>query len=106
MKIIAFFMAFYILLLPAIPCSDVHNDCNNITLQIQNDDKHKQSEEQNENCSPFCYCVCCSTTISSIDNYTYQLKTPKFFVSKQKVFSINSNVDCGFYGVVWQPPRA
>ena len=46
-------MAIYILVLSAVPCSDVHNDCNDNSNKIELTQNHDHHQDQDDNCTPF-----------------------------------------------------
>ena len=81
MKIFAFFMAIYILVLSAVPCSDVHIDCND------NSNKIELTQNHDHHFAPF------------------QIKNPTVFHISEKVTIRNFSFISNFFGSIWQPPK-
>ena len=79
MKSIAVILSVYVMVLTAMPCTNVHADTNSASLELL---------VQNQNhtnivdlCSPFCFCHCCQT-----------LSFPSYydgFLSEIKVLTLN-----------------
>lgn len=105
MKLFAFFMAIYILVLSAVPCSDVHNDCNNSKSKTELTQNHDHQQDQDDNCSPFCTCACCGASVVAIDFTPFQIKKPAEFLITQKISLRNFSFISNFYGNIWQPPK-
>ena len=103
MKILAYILSIYILILTFVPCSDVHwdaDDYSHISL-IQQQDNHNHQDNEIDLCSPFCFCNCCQT-----------LSQPDIFASYQAnlTFSeitypllIQNNIDRAIS--FWHPPK-
>jgi hypothetical protein len=65
MKAVAVILAFYIIALSTVQCADVLEG-NNIALveQLSADNHdHQDSEVPEDDCSPFCSCMCCQLQI-------------------------------------------
>ncbi len=103
MKIFAFILAFTILALSVMPCMDGGLANNGSTkVEISKTDNHNEHNDTDD-CSPFCICSCCSTTISSHTlsfNYFDKLV---FLAKKYSAFKSSnySNVSIS----IWQPPK-
>jgi hypothetical protein len=104
MKLIWVLFSLYILALPAIPCGD---ETNNTIVKHQQTKKTDSSHEDKheDNCSPFCYCVCCATTtitqhlITNLNITSLKLICKiKFHLTSQKYKSFKNHS-------IWQPPR-
>jgi hypothetical protein len=107
MKLWAFFMAMYILLLSVVPCSDIHNDCinNSSQLQLTQTQNHNQHEDHTDHCSPFCMCSCCGSTLQCISISVIKIKNPfEVHISKEGI-KYSLNAISNFYGSIWQPPK-
>ena len=105
MKIFAFFMAIYILVLSVVPCSDVHNDCNSSKSKTELTQNHDHQQDQDDNCSPFCICSCCSASFEMSYNHPFQIKVPQVFVLSTKVYIRNFSFLSNFSNTIWQPPK-
>ncbi len=91
------------LALSVVPCSDVHNDCNNSKTELIQSHDHKQ--DQNDNCSPFCTCACCSASVVASYLVPTQYNAPMEFSIAQKISICNFSFISNFFGNIWQPPK-
>lgn len=105
MKFFAYFMALYILVLSVVPCSDVHNNCNDKKATTELTQNHDHQQDKDDNCSPFCTCTCCSANVIALDFKPFQIKNPTQFSFSQKVATRNFSFISNFYGNIWQPPK-
>lgn len=105
MKVFAFFMAIYILVLSAVPCSDVHNDCDDNSNKTELTKNHDHHQDQDDNCTPFCTCTCCSASVIALDFVPFQIKNPTVFHISEKVTIRNFSFISNFFGSIWQPPK-
>jgi len=102
MRIIAFILALYVMVLTVIPCIDVPQDNSKHKTEFsqQKQDSHHHSDT--DHCSPFCTCNCCSTSVilQEIPCCTECL------VSEVAIFNIYlpaSFSNPSFF--IWQPPK-
>ncbi|MEZ0183478.1 DUF6660 family protein [Flavobacterium plurextorum] len=94
----------YILGLLAVPCSDVYNSC----ISSNSDQKeltHNHSRDNDDHCTPFCQCSCCSVSVLK-----FSFKMPDFNLPQQHISARNTVLrDCQFIssytGTIWQPPK-
>ena len=105
MKAIVFFMALYILVLGAVPCSDMHNKCNTENSKTELTQNHDHQQDQDDNCTPFCTCACCSASVIAVDFAPFKLKNPTVFHISEKVSLRNFTFISNFFGSIWQPPK-
>jgi hypothetical protein len=105
MKMFTFFMAFYILVLSAIPCSDMHNECRDTNTKTELTQNHDHQQDQDDNCSPFCICSCCNANATVFNLSPFQIKAPTFFPASQKVTLRNFSFVSNYFGNIWQPPK-
>ena len=105
MKAIAFFMAFYILVLGAVPCSDMHNKCNTENSKTELTQNHNHQNDTNDNCTPFCTCACCSASVVALDFAPFHIKKPAEFSISQKITIRNFSFVSNYFGNIWQPPK-
>jgi hypothetical protein len=87
-------MAFYVMLLPMLPCSEASScDASVISSTTQHED---------EDCTPFCYCNCCSPVAMSA------LEISDYFLSNDIGLIIQFDRPLFYPGGIysfWQPPR-
>lgn len=105
MKVFAFFMAIYILVLSAVPCSDVHNECNDKNSKTGLTQNHDHQQDKDDNCSPFCICTCCSASVVFLDFALFQIKIPNEFSITEKLTIRNFSFVSNYFGNIWQPPK-
>jgi hypothetical protein len=99
MKVSGFIMAFYLLLLAAIPCRD-NEECKTLT-KTEATSGHNEHEEE-EDCTPFCVCACCPSPVHVSDLAVENFSVAAF---SSKPFLINSSVKSFISHSIWQPPR-
>jgi hypothetical protein len=101
MKIFAYVISFYILILNATPCIDVSYDN---TLQKVELIKNITDNHQKEtgHCSPFCLCNCCASPIiyqTFSVQYNYISLAQKFYSEYKSAF-VSFN-----FPIIWEPPK-
>jgi hypothetical protein len=99
MKFSAFIIAFYLLLLAAMPCND-NEECENQAKTEQA--SHTDHEDEEEGCTPFCVCACCPTHVYVSDLSNGNLSIPIFSVISSE---INTEINSFISHTIWQPPR-
>lgn len=99
MKIFTFIMAFYLLLLAAMPCSD-SEECESQVMAAQTN--HSEHEDEAEGCTPFCICACCPTHVYVSDLLSENFPTPVFSALSSE---INTEIRSFISHAIWQPPR-
>jgi hypothetical protein len=103
MKWFGLFMAFYMLMLSAMPCSDdtdCESDINNAGTELTQQDK--QHTEHEENCSPFCICTCCATSAIHVP---VVLKHKRYFQHRIEIGYLSEHLYNADPASIWQPPR-
>ncbi len=105
MKLLAFFLSFYILVLSAVPCSDVHNDCKSTKAKSELSNHHDHNNDQDDNCSPFCTCACCGIAAVLADFTSIDIKLKSIVFISKKVALYNTTFSFNFFGNIWQPPK-
>ena len=92
MKLIAYILAFYTLILSCIPCQDEAVLFAKMEQRNQTEFSISHQKQQNEDkcdlCSPFCICACCAG-ITLNKSFTFSLKRSFHFITK-KDFAYNS----------------
>jgi hypothetical protein len=102
MKIPGLIMAFYLLLLAAMPCSD-SEECEIQAKTTEQTNHNGHEDEEEEGCTPFCICACCPTHIYVSDLLTDNFCTPAFSVSSSE---IKTEIRSFISHAIWQPPRS
>jgi hypothetical protein len=91
------------LLLSCLPCADKEMNCSSQTIVEKNSSEHNQD---NDACSPFCICNCCSSQVFAFDTTICNFD---FVVIKNRVENkipeYKSILTSNFYGSIWQPPQ-
>jgi hypothetical protein len=93
------------MVLSVIPCSDVQNECNDTKPNQEMAHNHDHQQDKDDNCSPFCICACCGTSVTVIEFFPLSLQVPVFFPTAPKVALRNFFFVSNFYGNIWQPPK-
>jgi hypothetical protein len=87
------------------PCADTAEKClksnEATTSQTGN---HKESQEHNETCSPFCICACCGHQ-AAFNIFPASIKYIKPFKAEKQTPVYNQNIVSAYYGNIWQPPK-
>ena len=90
------------LLLSCLPCADKEG-AGLETLIEKSSSEHNQD---NDACSPFCICNCCSSQVFAFDTTVCSLD---FVIIKKtvenKIPEYKSILASNFYGSIWQPPQ-
>ncbi|GBL35485.1 hypothetical protein EMGBS15_10800 [Filimonas sp.] len=107
MKLSWLLLAFYILVLSVIPCSD-EGECDTVSFSTEQwqQQSHENHEHHKELCSPFCTCACCGISIA----YT----VVPFFMPVRKIDKVLERIipfspesySKEISSIIWQPPRA
>jgi hypothetical protein len=102
-KFLTLIFAFYILLLPGMPCMDT-GECNEAS-QTEISKSQAAPQQENEDCSPFCNCACCGHILTP--NFQLNKISIADPFAKQKKQSCYHSVSLSsdFFGNIWQPPR-
>lgn len=99
----------YILLLATTPCSDLVNECQAETTHTKSENqKHNHAQDDEDHCTPFCSCTCCTSgvTVATIKFSTIITKElNNEFSDKIKVPTQNFAFVSNFVGEIWQPPK-
>lgn len=101
-RLLWIFFAFYCLNISVLPCSDACDKHeHDVPMTMKQASNHHQ-DEQSE-CSPFCYCACCSTAavVSTTIDYFFS----ETFSAGMNI-TILENVLPDMYFAIWQPPKA
>jgi hypothetical protein len=101
MRTVASILSFLILSLSIIPCSDAETCEEEKAGGVET--SHDHSEDEDDNCSPFCVCGCCGNT------YVVQEVTHGFShiatAFHSSVFSYSFLYSFDYLDAIWQPPK-
>ncbi len=99
MKIIAFILSIFVFVSAVTPCSD-GKTCDELGRAEM--PHHDHSEDENDDCSPFCVCTCCgSTFLESKISITPFLATTHFFKFD---FHYSFFYAFSYKEKIWHPP--
>jgi hypothetical protein len=103
MKFLFLFLAFYLLCLSCIPCSD-SKECNvSSVVEISPLNNHQEHNHSNEVCTPFCTCSCCS--VSAFYSPFNKVQFVKIDFQSEKYPLHNENFNSEVSYSIWQPPK-
>ncbi|MFE7088835.1 DUF6660 family protein [Sphingobacterium spiritivorum] len=108
MRILAYILSIYFILLTLIPCQDNHSVLPNID-QLSNEISAHRHIDQNgkhahkDSCSPLCVCGCCSIAVHLPDyiDFAFELLP----VHQDKSFAHHLSFYANEYNSIWQPPK-
>ena len=82
-------------------------DCTETKTESKPASEHNDHEKDTENCSPFCICACCGSTIVSnfLFNSIISDKKQIFLSEKEKINFYTTSSISDFCGNIWQPPK-
>ncbi|MGJ1261866.1 DUF6660 family protein [Sphingobacterium spiritivorum] len=108
MKCLVVIWAFYFIALSIVPCSDGINKCEDLSSSRQNIKDlllHDHNQDQDDYCSPFCQCSCCSVTLTVFHFEILRISEPFSQFISDSVVITDSSVVCTYTGSIWQPPQ-
>ena len=104
MKFFALVFNVYLFALSFFPCADVDYCDENTGIATSLSPMHKTENRPGvENCTPFCICACCTTSI--INEMVYKQETSKQIYAAFKFPSIQILYPSQTIAAVWQPPK-
>jgi hypothetical protein len=89
-----------------LPCADieVNSAIHSETEFASNHDNHSHDKE-NDLCSPFCSCNCCSAQVLTYFPVTAINFTAITTIIKIQLPTYKSIFSSNFFGSIWQPPQ-
>jgi len=100
MKIIAVILSVYVMVLTAMPCTDVHAaDTNSVVLELLEQDQYHSYDV--DLCSPFCFCVCCQTHPQPVAYFTFQIDFTGFNLTVPSIVQNERECIISFF----RPPK-
>ena len=105
MRWIVTILVFYLTALSSLTCSDGRSLFYKSLIQAEVVQSSDHPTDNEDTCSPFCYCNCCSVSISSFDFKSFEIKPPKTNFISKKIRPSDYSLVSNFYGNIWQPPK-
>ncbi|MEP6684604.1 MAG: DUF6660 family protein [Parafilimonas sp.] len=103
MKFLAFILAFLVLALSVMPCADktcAQNEGKTKTELLRSD--HRQNNQQEDACTPFCHCTCCAGF--SINHFIASVSIIPLHDKNYLSFFLSSDLRTIALSI-WQPPQ-
>ena len=95
MKFITLILSLLVMALTLVPCSDTPCDTEKTHTHEQHDDQ----------CTPFCTCVCCGAQ-TQVPQYPFTYShSPIITYISLSLPQYNSTYTPGFHHSIWQPPK-
>ncbi|MFZ4455807.1 MAG: DUF6660 family protein [Bacteroidales bacterium] len=98
-RALAILLSLFVMVLSAIPCIDAPgHSLTKTELQTE----HSQHPEGQDDCSPFCTCVCCATPVVQATTFIYlnDLQLMQEYSSVHR-----TDFQSSLYSAIWQPPK-
>jgi hypothetical protein len=92
------------MVLSVIPCSDAHNECISGAKDSQTQN-HNHNQDKDDNCSPFCICSCCGSSIQITTIQTSEICNEIEFIIRETKFNQDFSFISNFHTNIWQPPK-
>lgn len=103
MKVFTFILSFYIVALSIVPCADgLDHDSDNSVSELSLKQEHDHSEDDQDDCTPFCTCVCCGSLLAMPT--THQGDKSSQDLSSSYLFHYTSDYSFIYSEGVWHPP--
>ena len=101
MKLFAYILSVYVVILTIMPCIDMNEDTTNQKVELstnRSDTQHSQSDH----CSPFCTCTCCASPVV-FQNTTIQFEY--YSIVQEYISEYHSSYISSTHNSIWQPPK-
>ena len=105
MRLIITILTFYLMVLSSLPCSDGSNQCEDAIPKIETVQSHDHNKDSDDNCGPFCYCNCCSISITTYHFKPFEIKQPKPILVVKKITLRDFTLIPFYSGSIWHPPK-
>lgn len=103
MRILTFILSFYIGALSIVPCSDgMTQDSAHPNLEVSTDGHNHDHSDHQDDCTPFCTCVCCGSIVTL--PFLQSLIGKNFALSTEYSSQYNCNYSFDYSEGVWHPP--
>ncbi|MFK7904810.1 MAG: DUF6660 family protein [Chitinophagales bacterium] len=101
MKILSIILSLFFLTLSVLPCTDAHSceSDNDMESHLQ----HDHSEDEQDDCPPFCLCICCGITFTT-ENLEVSCETAPSVQNQAYKSRYSFNYAFSFTSSVWHPP--
>lgn len=91
------------MVLSIIPCSDANNTLNHEETKTEFAQSHDHDSDASDQCSPFCVCLCCHSSVTIAKAFVNTIAGPVFQLTKAPVY--RSQFHSNYYVDIWQPPK-
>lgn len=105
MRWIITILTFYLMVLSSLPCSDGNNRCEDNSNTTEIVQSHDHNQDQDDHCSPFCYCSCCSISITYYNFKPFEIRHPRVAFITKKITIRDYTLISNYYGSIWHPPK-
>ena len=104
MKIFSNTLSIYLLLLSLAPCTDgISITDSSSSYSSEGIDKHEDhSHNEEDNCTPFCSCFCCGTTV--VFTTSFEVKMIDIYSTNTYGFHYFFDYSFDYKEEIWQPP--
>ena len=101
MRIFASIISIFILALSIVPCGDGLQQ-NSVNIEIKAKDHDHNHSDHEDDCTPFCACVCCGSMIAV--SFIQPSILSKVEISSEYQFHYNFNYSFNYSEGIWHPP--
>jgi hypothetical protein len=103
MKLFTLIFSFYMLGLSFLPCADVDECNNNFETMASIGVGHEKHSHDKEDCTPFCVCSCCATSIFFAPSVQHKIENKLFQNTVYPLYKISYSSSISLS--IWQPPK-
>jgi hypothetical protein len=107
-KAISFILTFYVIVLLTQPCQDVFalpREADSQTNVVALTDEPDDSDCEDENCSPFCICSCCSLSVIHCTFTNAVTLEATSNPDADGVIRYTNPYSNAYQSSIWQPPK-
>jgi len=112
MKLVLGLLTIYFLVLSALPCRDAGDDLHLpiLTTKAHTDSaaephKHGGHAHQNDGCSPFCSCQCCSLKMETLQKFEAGIGKKIVLQLTVAHYELDAPSIDNYPNQIWQPPK-
>lgn len=110
MKSFIYILSILLFAVILVPCTDTvdasHRLNENLAQHLEHQDSHGHEHDENDTCSPFCYCQCCSVASLTPLEFTEVTFKPLQAIIHQQNSLYENHYSFGTNTKLFQPPRA
>ena len=102
MKALSILLSLYVLYMVSLPCVDEACDFNKTFTEASTTQHNHHDANQNDACSPFCVCSCCSVTVD-LTSFVFE-SNPVREIQSQLIPYYKESFS-NYFPPIWQPPQ-